>query len=363
MGDRAGRRPRRPRRARRRDGASCARSSSRSDRRATSVRTIHASSPAAPSPWSFVRPYAESGLGPVRLDVRLALRPVEDVVGREGDERRAERRRIRGAGDVDGGCALRVLLGPVDVRPGGGMQDQVGRRARRRREGDVPVGVPERDQLVVRERLLERAAELTARAGDDYAAASRAERIGSSVLHRCLTRGSDPGDAVLVRIRRVVLLRHVVDEQQIGERLEAVRVAAGDVEGDRVLVADVLGVGLTALAIEHDDARRPVADRRRDRPGPARDSGGPRMTPRRENETFVCDVRRGSRLSRRSSMNQPRSSSNRRSGTRTMPVDHAFVHARSRRRAGRSPRGAASACRRLPTSPPPRTPTRLPWCA
>ena len=30
----------------------------------------------------------------VRLDVRLALRPVEDVVGRPGDERRAERRRV-----------------------------------------------------------------------------------------------------------------------------------------------------------------------------------------------------------------------------------------------------------------------------
>ena len=35
----------------------------------------------------------DSGLRLVRLDVRLALRPVEDVVGREVDDRRAERRR------------------------------------------------------------------------------------------------------------------------------------------------------------------------------------------------------------------------------------------------------------------------------
>src|SRR5262245_39127643 len=59
---------------------------------------------------------------------------------------------------------------------------------------------------------------------------------------------------MLIRIRRVVLLGDVVAEDEIGERLEAVRVAAGDVEGNRVLVPDVLGERLPGLAVEHDDA-------------------------------------------------------------------------------------------------------------
>src|SRR6188508_3069425 len=45
----------------------------------------------------------------------------------------------------------------------------------------------------------------------------------------------------------------------------------------------------------------------------------PRITPAREKLRFVCTIRRGSRLSRRSSQNQPRSSSNRRSGMRSTP--------------------------------------------
>ena len=61
---------------------------------------------------------------------------------------------------------------------------------------------------------------------------------------------------MLVRIVRVVLLRHVVAEQEIGERLEAVCVTAGDVDRDRVLVADVLGERLARVTVEDDDPRR-----------------------------------------------------------------------------------------------------------
>ena len=60
---------------------------------------------------------------------------------------------------------------------------------------------------------------------------------------------------MLVRIGRVVLLGDVVAEEEIGERLEAVRVVARDVDGDRVVVADVLGERLAGLAVEDDDAR------------------------------------------------------------------------------------------------------------
>ena len=57
----------------------------------------------------------------------------------------------------------------------------------------VPVLVCERDDVVVRERLAERAAELAAGARDQDATASRADRIGVLVLHRCATRGSFQG--------------------------------------------------------------------------------------------------------------------------------------------------------------------------
>ena len=43
------------------------------------------------------------------------------------------------------------------------------------------------------------------------------------------------------------------------------------------------------------------------------------MTPLRETETFVCTVGFGRTLSRRSSQNEPRSSSNRCNGIRTIP--------------------------------------------
>jgi len=74
------------------------------------------------------------------------------------------------------------------------VQDEVERaETRRGRVGDVPVVPRERDGLVVRERIDERAAELAARARDQDATASRADRIGVLVLHRCATRGSFQG--------------------------------------------------------------------------------------------------------------------------------------------------------------------------
>jgi hypothetical protein len=67
-----------------------------------------------------------------------------------------------------------------------------------------------------------------------------------------------PRHAVLVRLRRVVLLGHEVTEQTVGERFVAVRLRARDVERDRVVLADVLREGLAGLAVEHDDAHHPL---------------------------------------------------------------------------------------------------------
>jgi hypothetical protein len=70
--------------------------------------------------------------------------------------------------------------------------------------------------------------------------------------------GIVPGDAMLVRVTRVVLLGHVVAEQDVRERFVAVREAAGNVDGNRVLVADVVGERLIRREIEHDDAGHPA---------------------------------------------------------------------------------------------------------
>src|SRR5581483_1484698 len=67
-----------------------------------------------------------------------------------------------------------------------------------------------------------------------------------------------PRDPVLVRLGGVVLLRHVIEEQAVGQRLVSVRMAARDVDADEVLVADVLGERLTAIAVHDDDAGRPL---------------------------------------------------------------------------------------------------------
>ena len=69
--------------------------------------------------------------------------------------------------DVDRGRALGVVLGAVDVGPGGSVQNEVGwPYPGRRRDAYVPVGVGQRDEIVTGERLDERLPELAARAGD-----------------------------------------------------------------------------------------------------------------------------------------------------------------------------------------------------
>ena len=67
----------------------------------------------------------------VRLDVGRALPPVEDVVGREGHERRLERCCVCGSADVHGRRTLRVVLGPVDVGPRRRVQHEVQLASRR----------------------------------------------------------------------------------------------------------------------------------------------------------------------------------------------------------------------------------------
>ena len=77
----------------------------------------------------------------VRLDVRRAPTPVEDVVARVVDER-AEPGSVLRSADVDCGRALRVILRAVHVRPGGGVQHEIEATGEtvRRRLRNVPVG-------------------------------------------------------------------------------------------------------------------------------------------------------------------------------------------------------------------------------
>ena len=125
----------------------------------------------------------------VGLDVRRALRAVEDVVGGEVDDRRAERGHVPRPLDVDAERACLVGLGAVHVRPGRRVQHEPGLVS----EGDRlrHVELVPRARIGVGEGLPQRRPELAARPG--YEDASRCERIGLSVLHRCLTRGSSQG--------------------------------------------------------------------------------------------------------------------------------------------------------------------------
>src|SRR5204863_7549200 len=79
------------------------------------------------------------------------------------------------------------------IRPRGRVQDEGGPEVGRRRQGHVPVGVRQRDDEVTGKGLLQRPAELAARAGDQDSLASRFDRIGDFVLHRSTTRGSSHG--------------------------------------------------------------------------------------------------------------------------------------------------------------------------
>ena len=67
-----------------------------------------------------------------------------------------------------------------------------------------------------------------------------------------------PAHSTLVRIGGVVFLGHVVAEEDVGQRFEAVGVMTGHVERNRIVVADVLGESLAGGAVEHDDARHPL---------------------------------------------------------------------------------------------------------
>ena len=166
-GSRAGRRPPPPRRARGRAAASSARSSARSRRRATSCgRSRPGRRPPPRRAASTVR-RRRAGRR-VRLQVRRGLPAVEDVVRRERDERRAELGHMLRPADVHRGGLLRIVLGRVDIRPGGGMQDE--RRASpepRRRQRHVPVGA--RQPARLGKRLEQRVPELAGRACDEGA--------------------------------------------------------------------------------------------------------------------------------------------------------------------------------------------------
>ena len=59
-----------------------------------------------------------------------------------------------------------------------------------------------------------------------------------------------PRDTVLVGRRRIVLLGDVVQKQAVRQRLVPVRERAGDVDRDRIVVADVLRERLAALTVE-----------------------------------------------------------------------------------------------------------------
>ncbi len=126
----------------------------------------------------------------VRLDVRVALRAVEDVVGGVVDDRSAELRGMGRPADVDGRCVLRMRLCSIDIGPRGRMQDEpdldrVGRQL------DVPVLAGPRKRAG--KLILQRTTELAAGARDQDGLRSRSDRIGDFVLQRPRTRGSSHG--------------------------------------------------------------------------------------------------------------------------------------------------------------------------
>ena len=109
----------------------------------------------------------------VRLDVRLALAAVEDVVGREEDDRRAELEDVLRPADVHRGRVLRGSLRSVDVRPGRRVEHEVDlRETGGRRQRHVPLRPGQRhDACHGAELLAQRSPELPVGAGDEDASA------------------------------------------------------------------------------------------------------------------------------------------------------------------------------------------------
>ena len=138
-GSRAGRRRRSPRRARRRAAASSGRSCGRPARRATTSGRSTPRRRRLPRRGASCGRRRRADAGASDSTYGSPLRAVEDVVGREVDERRAELGGVLRAADVDRRSALRVVLGAVDVRPRGRVQDELDAAGVRKREADVPL--------------------------------------------------------------------------------------------------------------------------------------------------------------------------------------------------------------------------------
>ena len=187
----------RPRRARRRAGASSARSCGRSARRATSCARSRRSTRPRPRRAASCARTRRAGSGrPTRRTARPCDRRRRSRTRRRRAARRARRRspfRPRSPRPPPAGrpprrrhpsrppCAGRGRARLVTALSLGGFVTSQSSRL-------------ERDEIVVRERVLERAAELAAGARDqDATAASRADRVGVLVLHSPTTRGSFQG--------------------------------------------------------------------------------------------------------------------------------------------------------------------------
>jgi hypothetical protein len=175
--------------------------------------------------------------GCIRLDVRLTLRPVEDVVARERDERRAERGDVRRPADVAAPRPCGSSSAPSTFVQAAAWRTRSGVHGAAAL-GGTSHAARSSASTSSSANARERVAELAARARDQ-GAASRSERIGVVVLHRCATRGSFHGTPCSSgSAGRTPRSRG--SRRAVGERLEAVRVAARDVDRDGVLVADVL---------------------------------------------------------------------------------------------------------------------------
>jgi hypothetical protein len=118
----------------------------------------------------------------IRLQVGLGLGAVEDVVGREVDDRRAEFNDVGCSDNIDSRSPIRLSLGTVDVGPCGCVEDEV--RPVVELDGSCDVQLRARSRVRLREDLGESTAELAARPGDQDAPLSRADRIGDCVLQR-----------------------------------------------------------------------------------------------------------------------------------------------------------------------------------